>query len=92
MAATTTKKPWWETTRLDVSRRGAQVAIDELLEHGIAVRVSRSGKDIAGQPLTRAVLISNKGFNVMWEAKHYSAGAALTQAIREMVRELNNGE
>lgn len=86
----TKRKPWWETSRLDVSRRGGtHVAIDELLDNKLTPRF-RLGEDGCGQRLVFVRIVSARsGSSLFPVGKGYSARDALTDAITKMKADLS---
>ena len=81
--------PWWESTLLDVSRRGAQIAIDELLDHGLTPRF-RLGEDGDGQRLVFVRIVSARtGSSLFPIGLGQGSGTALTDAITKMKADFN---
>lgn len=80
--------PWWESTLLDVSRRGAQSAIDELLDHKLTPRF-RLGEDGDGQRLVFVRIVSSRTGSSLFPIGHgHTAGLALMNAIDKMRADL----
>ena len=85
--------PWWESTLLNVSRRGAQIVIDELLDHKLTPRF-RLGKDGNGQGVVFVRLCSSStgSGHIFRQGYGPTSDLALDMAIANMRVDLNSAQ